>query len=67
MGSFDLRVKLPPSHLSTTYSGGFTLFLFIAERQGRKAVNANFYSLWFDLTGNRIRVYCFSSTRPLIG
>ena len=27
----------------------------IAERQEGKLVNTNFYSLWFDPTGNRIR------------
>ena len=27
----------------------------------REAVNTNFYSLWFDLTGNWNSVYCFSS------
>ena len=26
-GPFGLRVKLPPAHLSTTHSGGFTLSL----------------------------------------
>ena len=26
-GSFGLRVKLPPAHLSTTHGGGFTLSL----------------------------------------
>ena len=26
-GPFDLRVKLPPAHLSTTHGGGFTLSL----------------------------------------
>ena len=34
--SFSLRVKLPPAHLSTTHGGGFTLSLFIAERQAGK-------------------------------
>ena len=31
----------------------------------RKAVNTNFYSLWFDATGNRAQVYLFCS-RPSI-
>ena len=29
----------------------------------RKAVNTNFYNFWFDQTGNRTRVYRFSSRR----
>ena len=37
----------------------------------REAVNTNFYSLWFDPTGNQTWVYCFSSRCfshwPLIG
>ena len=37
----------------------------IAERQARKAVNTNFYSLWFDPTGNRTRVYRVSSRRSI--
>ena len=28
-GSFGLRVKLPPAHLSTTHGGGFTLSLLM--------------------------------------
>ena len=31
----------------------------------RKVVNTNFYSLWFDPTGNRTRVYRFSSRRSI--
>ena len=31
----------------------------------REAVNTNFDSLWFDPTGNRTRVYCFSSRRSI--
>ena len=31
----------------------------------REAVNTNFYSLWFDPTGNRTRVYRFSSRRSI--
>ena len=31
----------------------------------RKAVNTNFYSLWFDPTRNRTRVYRFSSRRSI--
>ena len=37
----------------------------IAERQAWKAVNTNFYSLRFDPTGNRTRVYRFSSRRSI--
>ena len=35
-GPFGLRVKLPPAHLFTTHGGGFTLSIFIAERQAGK-------------------------------
>ena len=35
MGSFGLRVKLPPSHRSTTHGGGCTLFLLLLNvKQG---------------------------------
>ena len=37
----------------------------IAERQAGKLVNTNFYSLWFDPTENRTRVYRFSSRRSI--
>ena len=41
-GPFGLRVKVPPAaHLSTTQVIGFTLFLFNAERPGRKTANKN--------------------------
>ena len=30
-----------------------------------EAVNTNFYSLWFDPTGNRTQVYRFSSRRSI--
>ena len=33
---FGLRLKLPPAQLSTTYDGGFTLSLFIADHQVQK-------------------------------
>ena len=36
---------------------------FIAECQARKKVKTNFYSLWFDPTGNRTRIYSFSCRR----
>ena len=37
----------------------------IAERQAGKLVNTKFYSLWFDPTENRTRVYRFSSRRSI--
>ena len=41
-GHFDLRVKLPPAHLSTTYGGGFKQSLYIAERQAWEHADTNF-------------------------
>ena len=56
-GIFGLRVELPPAHLSTTHSGGFTLSLFIAKHQGEKlSYSFIFYCLRFDLTEIRTRV-----------
>ena len=53
----DLRVKLPPTHLSITHSGNFTLsFLMLNVKQGSREY-IKFYSLWFDPTGNRPRPY----------
>ena len=54
------RSSTQPAHLSTTHDGGFTLSLliFIGE-----AVNINFCSRLFDPTGNRTRIYQFSSSR----
>ena len=38
----------------------------IAERHAKiEVVNAKFYGFWFDLTGNRIQVYRFSSRRSI--
>ena len=35
-GPFDLRVKLPAAHLSTTHGGGFTLSLLMLNvKQGK--------------------------------
>ena len=34
---------------------------FVYWTTGKEAVNTNFYSLWFDPTGNQTRVYRFSS------
>ena len=38
---------------------------FNSWTSSRKAVNTNFYGLWFDPTGNRTRVYRFSSRRSI--
>ena len=35
-GPFGLRIKLPPTHMSTIRGRGVTLCLFIAERQAGK-------------------------------
>ena len=35
-GSYRLRIKHPPAHLSTTLGGGSTLSLFVTERQAGK-------------------------------
>ena len=61
-GTFGLRVKLPPAHLFTTHSGVFTLSVTMLNVI-RKAADYDFCSLWFDQTGNRIRLYRFSSRR----
>ena len=51
---FGLRFKLQPAHLSALHGGGFSLFRCVA-------MNINFYSFWFDPTGNRTWVYRFTS------
>ena len=61
-GPFGFRVKLSPAHLSITLGGGFTRSLLMLNVK-QKAVNTNFYSPWFDPTGNRTHVYRFSSRR----
>ena len=63
-GLFGLRVKLPPAHLSTTHDEA-SHCPFNCWTSSREAVNTNFYSLWFDSTGNRTRVYRFSSRRSI--
>ena len=63
-GPFGLWVKLPQADLSTTYGGGFTLSFYNYLTSSREAVNTNFYSVWFDPTGNRTQVYRFRSRRP---
>ena len=50
-------------HPSTTHGGGFTLSLLLLNIQQGSCKN-QFYSLWLDPTGNRTRVYHFSS-RPI--
>ena len=55
--SFGLRVKLPTCLPHTSDASHFP----IAERQTGKALNTNFYSRWFDRTGNQTQVYHFSS------
>ena len=63
-GPFGLWVKLPLAHLSTTLDGGFTLsFLLLNVKQGSSKYQ--FYSLWFQPTGNWTRVYYFSSRRSI--
>ena len=61
-GPFGLRVKLPPVYHTRWRLHTVPL---IAERQAGKLVSTNFYSLWFDPTGNRTRVYRFSSRRSI--
>ena len=60
-GTFGFRVKLPPAY--HTRSKLHTVH-FNAERQAIK-LNTNFYSFWFDPTGNRTRVYRFSNRRSI--
>ena len=38
---------------------------FYCRTSSREAVNTNIHSLWFDPTGNRTCVYCFSSRRSI--
>ena len=61
-GPFGLRVKLPPVFLTRRKLQSVSL---IAEHQAGKLVNTNFYTLWFDPTGNRTRVYRFSRRRSI--
>ena len=62
---FGLRVKLPPAHLSTTLGGGFTLSFYLLNVKQGSCEYQSLWSLWFDLTGNRTRVYRFSSRRSI--
>ena len=67
----ELHFWLPPAHLSTTHSGGFTLSLLKLNVKQESCEYQLLYSLWFDPTGNRTRgtasVADALSTRPLIG
>ena len=38
---------------------------FNCRTSSREAVNTNFFSLWFDPTGNQTRVYRFNSRRSI--
>ena len=51
-----------PTSLRTRWN--FTLSLIMLNIK-QEAVNINFYSLWFDQTGNRTLVYRFSSRRSI--
>ena len=68
----DRMVFESSCHLSTTHTVEASYcFFFQCWTSSREAVNANFYSLWFDPTWNRTRVYRFVanalSTQPLTG
>ena len=43
MGPFGLHVKLPPTHLSPTQSGGFTQFLLMLNV---KQASCDYQLLW---------------------
>ena len=57
-----LGIGLEPCALDSTSA---SYCPFNCWTSSREAVNTNFYSIWFDPTGNRTRVYRFSS-RPSI-
>ena len=61
-GPFGIRVKLPPVFHTRRKLQSVPL---IAEHQAGKLVNTNFYTLWFDPTGNRTQVYRFSRRRSI--
>ena len=63
----DLSVFESSCHLPTClpHTMGASHCLFNCWTSSREAVNTNFYSLWFDSTGNRTRVYRFSSRRSI--
>ena len=63
-GPFGLRVKLPPAHLSTTHGGGFTLSLLMLNVK-QESCEYQFLKSLVDPTGNRTRVYRFSSRRSI--
>ena len=61
-GPFGLQVKLPPVYHTRWRIHTDPLNCWTSSRE---AVNTNFYSLWFGPTGNRTRVYRFSSRRSI--
>ena len=74
--NYNLYTKLPwPGDSKRTFrspSQAATCLLHAMEASrsycwtsSRKAVNSNFYGLWFDSTGNRTQVYRFSSRRSI--
>ena len=64
-GPFGLRVKLPPAQCPSVFhtSWRFQTVLFFTPKSSKEAVNTNSYSFCFASTGNRTRVYRFSSRR----
>ena len=63
-GPFGHRVKLLPAHLSTTHFGGFSQSLSLLNVK-QESWDTNFWSPWFDPTGNRTKVSRFSSRRSI--
>ena len=63
----DLSVFESSCHLPTClpHTAEASHCPFNCWTSSREAVNTNFYSLWFDPTGNRTRVYRFSSRRSI--
>ena len=57
------HAQLPTRVPTHTVEALHCLVLFWAS--SRKAVNVNFYNLWFDPTGNQTRVYRFCSRRSI--
>ena len=63
----DLSVFESSCHLPTClpHTAEASHCPFNCWTSSRKAMNTNFYSLWLDPTGNRTRVYRFSSRRSI--
>ena len=59
---FELSCHLP---ICPPHSVENSHFPFYCWTSSRKPVNANFYSLWFCLSGNRTRTYRFNSRRSI--